>query len=278
MINGRKRRTDINRKASGDGRLLFVLIGVAVILVLLIVILVRGNIVRNREIAESESVSLSIAESESEQASIDASIQASLEEAARHALTECEDAELNSLVKRYFQLRQDGDAEGLNALFGRDSSTNPVDSSFAAKLEAQKAWVRSFDDIEVYVLPGDNENEKIGIVKYKINFRRVSSKAPCIMYFYATKDSEGNWILRDDLVKETREKISEEFEKSGVQAVIDENTAQLKAALESDSSLALIYTSFLNGEIYSEYNLDPDREQQIDLFTDPQDSVLLGEE
>ena len=97
------------------------------------------------------------------------------------------------------------------------------------------------------------------------------------MYFYAERGEDGSWTLRDDLVKGTREEIAEEFQKSGVQSFIDRNSEELRTALANDSSLALIYTSFMNGEIYSDYNLDPDRAQQIDLFTDPQDSVLLGE-
>lgn len=277
MQNGRKIRTGSNRRASGDRRLLFVLIGIAVILLLLIILVVRGNRIRREEIAESESVSLSVAESESVRESIDASLAESMAEAARHTMSECDDPEIRELVKNYFHLRLEADVEGLYRLFGRDTAVTPVDGEFAARLNAQKAWVRSFDDIAVYLLPGDNENEKLGIVTYKINFRRANAKAPCIMYFYAERGEDGSWTLRDDLVKGTREEIAEEFQKSGVQSFIDRNSEELRTALANDSSLALIYTSFMNGEIYSDYNLDPDREQQIDLFTDPQDSILLGE-
>ena len=277
MQNDRKIRTGSNRRASGDRRLLFVLIGIAVILLLLIILVVRGNRIRREEIAESESVSLSVAESESVRESIDASLAESMAEAARHTMSECDDPEIRELVKNYFHLRLEADAEGLYRLFGRDTAVTPVDGEFAARLNAQKAWVRSFDDIAIYLLPGDNENEKLGIVTYKINFRRANAKAPCIMYFYAERGEDGSWTLRDDLVKGTREEIAEEFQKSGVQSFIDRNSEELRTALANDSSLALIYTSFMNGEIYSDYNLDPDREQQIDLFTDPQDSVLLGE-
>ena len=45
--------------------------------------------------------------------------------------------------------------------------------------------------------------------------------------------------------------------------------------MDSDSELALIYTSFQNGEIYRESNLDMDREQEVDLFLDPADSILI---
>jgi len=267
--NGKRNRT------SGDGRLLLVLVGVAVILVLLILIALRKNKVRAAE-AESISIEQSVEESRSEAASIEASIAESEAEAMRHRLLLCDEDSVNETVKNYFALRLAGDAEGLYRLCGMDPEKG-VDPEVAATLSAQASWVRSFDDIEVYLLPTEDENTRLGVAKYKINFRRVNTKAPGIMYFYLTRAEDGSWQINENLLKETREQIREEFEKSGVQSLIDENTAELKKALEADSDLALMYTSFRNGEIYSDYNLDPDREQQVDLFTNPEDSILLGE-
>jgi len=264
-----------NFRASGDGRLLLVMAGVAVILVLLILIAVRRGKIKEAE-AESISIEQSVEESRSIEASVQASVAESEAEAARHRLTACTEDSVNKTVKDYFALRLAGDAEGLYRLCGKDTE-NGVDPEIASKLTAQKSWIRSFDDIEVYLLPVEDENTRLGVARYKINFRRVNTKAPGIMYFYLTKDTDGNWVINENLLKNTREGIAEEFEKSGVQSLIDENTAELKKALEADSDLALMYTSFLNGEIYSDYNLDPDREQQVDLFTNPEDSILLGE-
>jgi len=223
---------------------------------------VSNALTRQESISEAESIEASIAESEAE--------------AMKHRLLLCDEDSVNETVKNYFALRQAGDAEGLCRLCGMDTE-NGVDPELAATLSAQASWVRSFDDIEVYLLPTEDENTRLGVAKYKINFRRVNTKAPGIMYFYLTRAGDGSWQINENLLKETREQIREEFEKSGVQSLIDENTAELKKALEADSDLALMYTSFRNGEIYSDYNLDPDREQQVDLFTNPEDSILLGE-
>jgi len=260
-------------KNGDDRKKALLLVGVAVILLLLILIVVRRT--KNKETEASlraESIEASIAAS-SEEASIAASIAQSEAALAKLRLEKCTDEEINRLINDYFSLRLAADCEGLYRLFGRDTSS--IDEVFAKKIEAQRSWVRSFDDIEVTLLPGKDENEKLGIVKYKINFRRVNTKAPGIMYFYIKKAEDGTWKLEENLLKDTRELISDEFDEADVQAVIDENTAKLREALENDSDLALMYVSFQNGEIYSEANLDPDREQQVDLFIDPKDSILL---
>ena len=58
--------------------------------------------------------------------------------------------------------------------------------------------------------------------------------------------------------------------------IIDENTIELREALSEDSDLALMYESFMNREIYADYNLDSEREQEVDLFLNPEDSMLVG--
>ena len=271
------RRKSLHSRNTAERKLLPVMTGIAVILVLLIVILARNTRIRN----EQQSAEASVRASEEESRSIEASIAASVAESEaavpKITLDECDDPGIRDLVIGYFDCRLAGDAESLYRLFSRDVELTGVDGEFAAKLSAQKSWVRSFDDIQIYLLPGENENEKLGIVTYRVNFRRVSTKAPGIMYFYAMKEEDGNWKLGENLLKEKRELIRDEFEEASVGMLIDDTRRRLKEALESDSDLALMYTSFRNGEIYSEYNLDPDREQQVDLFTNPEDSILLGE-
>ena len=261
-----------SRKASENRRLLL-LCGVALILVLLIFILVFSyrNRVLKAEIEESL-IAESIEESESVKASIAQSVEESLAEERKAKLTDCNDYELNQLVKRYFECRQAGDSSGLFEIFGRSDTSSNADLDYLLSVQAQ--WIRSFDDIYVYTLNGPDEDSVIGVVKYKINFRRVTSKAPCIMYFYAEK-TDGTWHMCENLLKDTRDFIENAFEESGVNNLINENKEELEKVLASDSGLALMYTSFMNGEIYDETVLDPDREQTIELFADPADSILI---
>ena len=63
-----------------------------------------------------------------------------------------------------------------------------------------------------------------------------------------------------------------------VDELITEVDNELSNVLGYDSDLALIYTAFTNGDIYDESNFDPDREPEVNLFTDPMDSVLIETE
>lgn len=254
------------------------LCGVLVIVLLLLLIAVTG-IIRNRK-AKEEAESLAEVLRESESASVEASIEASLAESLAQVpkltLTESSNPEIRDLVDRYFACRLNADTEGLAALFAREPGER--DEELAQKLSAQQSWVRSYDNVSVYVLPGMTEGELLGVVTYRVNFRRVNTKAPGIMYFYAKTDAEGSWHLCENLVKETRDFIDDSFAEAGVQSLIEENTQELHEALSSDSDLALMYESFMNGEIYADYNLDYDREQTVDLFLNPEDSVLVSQE
>ena len=61
-------------------------------------------------------------------------------------------------------------------------------------------------------------------------------------------------------------------------SLIEETDAALKEALDNDGTLALIYTSFLNGAIYDDTSIDMDSEQNVDIFMDPEDSILVDED
>ena len=268
--------TGRNKKGTAEKRMLFA--GILIIALLLLLIAVTG-IIRARK-AKEEAESLAEYQRQSESVSIEESIEASIAESLAQipklTLTESTNPEVLDLVDRYFNSRLNADTEGLAALFAREAGER--DAELAQKLSAQQSWVRSYDDISVYVLPGMEKGELIGVVTYRVNFRRVNQKAPGIMYFYAKTDAEGNWHLCENLVKETRDFIDDSFAEAGVQSLIDENTRALHEALSSDSDLALMYESFMNGEIYADYNLDYDREQTVDLFLNPEDSVLISQE
>ena len=252
------------------------MLGVAVILILVILIAVTG-ILRKKKEAEIEESKRIEALRESESASVEASIEASIAESLaaepKLSLTESTNPEILELVSAFFSCRLNADLPGLYALYGKEEA--PEDEDLRAKLTAQKSWIRGYDDVRVYVLPGREEGEILGVVTYRLNLRRVNTKAPGIMYFYAALSDDGKWVLQENLLKETRDYIQESFEEAGVQELIDANSEELKNALSLDSDLALMYESFMNGEIYAEYNLDYEREQQVDLFMNPEDSVLI---
>lgn len=219
-----------------------------------------------------------IESAEAESASIAASIaQAEAEAAAKkidlREFSVTEIPELDQLVRDYFEARLAGDTSRILELFGRNDTTE--DPELAQKLKAQAAWIQTFRNITVWDVPGVHDNDRFCLVQYEVDFRRTDTLAPGVMYFYAERDAEGGYHFVENLMKDRVDFMEQELEGEQASDLIADTDARLKEALDSDSELALIYTSFQNGEIYRESNLDMDREQEVDLFLDPADSILI---
>ena len=257
------RASGSSRKRSGSGSLLPVIVVVAA--VLLVAILAAVLSARKRQAA--------IEASEAESASIEASIAASIaeEEANRievKEITPCEIPELQLMVQEYFEARLAGDTSRILEMYGR-SDTEP-DEVLEKKLKAQAAWIQTFRNISVYDAAGAYDGDRVCVVQYDVDFRRTDTLAPGIMYFYAERAADGGYIFLENLIKERVDYLEAELESPNVKSMIEDTDSRLKEALDSDSELALIYTSFRNGEIYKESNLDIDREQEVDLLRRPQ--------
>lgn len=269
------------------GRLLVI---PAVCLVLMVLIMIAEAVTGAKAgISESEAVSAASAEtggplsenggaaaneaaepaeaSESETAETEAPIDP-------NKLRVCDVPAIDSLINEYFAARLSADADTLYRLFGRTGDTGK--EALTKKLEAQASWIQSYDGIEIYTLPGMDEDSRVCIIRYKINFRRTDTMAPGIMYCYVMRGSDGSFVIGENLPSDIVKHVNEKLEDADVIAMQDEVNAELKNALDSDSDLALIYTSFLNGEIYNETAPDLNSEQEVDLFLNPEDSDLAG--
>lgn len=190
-------------------------------------------------------------------------------------LKACEDPGIDTAVNEYFTARLHSDTDTLYRLFGRTEDTGK--EQLAQKLQAQASWIQSFDGIRVYTMPGLEEDERVCIIRYKINFRRTNTNAAGIMYCYMTRRSDGSWQILENPDSQRVKYLNEKLQDPDVIAMQDEVDSELRSALASDSDLALIYTSFLNGEIYNETAPDVNREQEVDLFLNPEDSDLVGD-
>lgn len=189
-------------------------------------------------------------------------------------LSACSVPEIETLINEYFAARLSADTQTLYRLFGRTTETGM--DTMTARLKAQASWIQSYDGITVYTMPGMDESARVCIVRYKINFRRTDTDAPGIMYCYVTRQDDGSWQIGENLTSEKVQYINEKLQDPKVLSMQQDVDAQLRSALSADSTLALIYTSFLNGEIYNETAPDLNEEQEVDLFPDPEDSDLAG--
>ncbi len=261
---GRQYRQNIG---GDDSNRRFAIVGSAVIAVLIVIAAIAVTY-RQRTDAIRQSEAESIA---AETAAQEGSLDDASETSADFELDE-EEA-LNEAVRSYFDARLNADTSTIFTLFGRSDTS--ADEEFAEKLKAQADWIQGFQDIIVYSMPGTEDGEKLCLVTYVIDFRRTDAMAPGIMYLYAVRNGDG-YIFRENLLKDKVDYAEAALESETAQTLIQEVDDALKTSLDSNSTLALIYTSFQNGAIYDEADLDLD--QEVDVFIDPEDSILVDED
>ena len=245
---------------------LLLILGLAVVVILAAGALMRLNAEKKRQEAE-------------ESASIEASL---AEEAAKETepsietvpFAPCDIPELTAAAESYFDAKLKGDTETLCKMFGKEPGE---DAELVLKLKTQADWIQGYRNIEVFCVPGRDENSRLCLVRYEIDFRRTDTMAPGILYFYARRNPEGGYTFIDNPVKDIYEYVQAELETDSARRLISDSNTALKSALDSDSTLALIYTSFRSGEIYRDTSLEMDKEQEVGLFLDPEDSILVDD-
>ena len=255
-------------EGGGHSRLFVVSAIVLAVLVILILVFAMGG----KEDKEAPSPEESAAElSAAAEVSSDGADGATETEEAS-VLRDCDIPEISMLINDYFNYRLAADAEGLYKIFGKaeDAAMDTV----REMLSAQAGWIQSFDNVHIRLANGLTQDSKVCFITYDINFRRTDTAAPGIMYCYVEKQ-DGSYVIDETLESDKVELIDSLLAEPEVDELITEVDNSLSNVLGYDSDLALIYTAFSNGEIYEESNYDPDREPEVNLFTDPSDSVLV---
>lgn len=264
---GRRSRA---KGSSGHGRLFAVCAAVIVlILAVVLIFMLRGR--AGDTAKEDEAAAASV----TAEVSADAPEETETSEEAS-VLRSCDIPEISMLIDSYFSLRQNADVEGLYQLFGKSEDAYMED--LREQLTAQASWIQGFGGIEIWLANGLDADSKVCFVTYDINFRRTDTDAPGIMYCYVEKVDGGSYIIDEQLESDKVELIDSLLAEPEVDELITEVDNELSNVLGYDSDLALIYTSFTNGDIYDESSFDPDREPEVNLFTDPMDSVLIETE
>lgn len=247
-------------------RIKFLVAGsVAILVVCLIVVLFAVRSVRDIGMESEETGSTEVIEQSEAPIVADTSI----------PFTACDDQTIVSLVQDYFDARLSGDSAAIYTLFGRSDTSQ--DDSLQNRLKTQAGWIQGFNDITVYSVPGTTDGELLCLVTYTIDFRRTDAMAPGVMYFYVYKTEDENYIIEETLSKEKVDYANAFLEAESASSIIDLIDTQLSENLAADSTLALIYTSFVNGDIYSEADLEAERDPEVDIVFDAADSVLVGE-
>ena len=259
-------RADYGRSRADKGRGRRQLSFLALVAVIVIAVVAVTMVVSDkRRKAEDESIAASLAAE-----------QEAAEENKGYELSEFEECsipELNMLASEYFDARLAGDTDKLAEILGQAAVDS--DAELATRLKAQADWIQSYSLKKVYTANGLDENSRLCLVLYDIDFRRTDTLAPGVMYFYAIRDDAGNYTIVENPVKEIHDYILAELQTDSAKSIIDDSNARLKEALDQDSTLALIYVSFESGEIYKESDLDVNRDQEVGFSAE--DSILVDD-
>lgn len=258
-------RTEYGRSRADKGKGRKPLIFIAAAAVIVVIIVAVSLYVSGKKQAEAEALA---AAAEAEQETTDEAAGTELSE-----FEECSIPELNMLAQNYFDAKLTGDTDKLAEIFGRAAVDS--DAELATRLKAQADWIQSYTLKKVYAAPGLDDKGKLCLVLYDIDFRRTDTLAPGVMYFYAVRDDAGNYTIVENPVKDIHDYITRELETSSAKSLIDESNASLKEALDSDSTLSLIYVSFMSGDIYKESDLDVNRDQEVGFTAE--DSILVDD-
>ena len=257
------------RKNEGPNwRLLLAVLGIAALVVLLAVLIV-ANLRAGSSEAETGSQGSAY---DAEDASALAEQESEPEEQST-LLKSCDIPEINMLIQQYFDCRLSADVEGLYTIFGK--APDAAMDSLRSMLSAQAGWIQAYSNIDIQIAPGLDEGSRVAFVRYDLNFRRTDTDAPGIMYCYIERGSSGSYVIDESLESEKVEYLDKLLIEPEVEELITETDNELTNALNLDSDLALIYTAFMDGDIYEESSYDPNREPEVNLFTDPKDSVLV---
>lgn len=254
-----------SRADRGQGRNRLVIAAAAVIIIAAGIAIAAGSAAKHKA-AEAESIAASLAaEAEADSTAADYELS---------EFEECNIPELNMLAQKYFEAKLKGDTDALAEIFGRAAVDS--DAELATRLKAQADWIQTYTVNKVYTAKGLDDNARLCLVQYDIDFRRTDTLAPGVMYFYALRDSDGNYTVAENPVKDIHSYILAELETASAKNIIDDSNTRLKEALSADSTLALIYVSFRSGDIYKESDLDVNRDQEVGFTAE--DSILVGDD
>ncbi len=97
-----------------------------------------------------------------------------------------EDAELNSLINRYFKARQDQDIDTYSSL------RSYTDSLEQAKLEAKSEFIEEYRDLKCYTKKGPYDNSYMVYVSYQLKLKEWDQTVPALeTLVVCRKETEG---------------------------------------------------------------------------------------
>lgn len=155
-------------------------------------------------------------------------------EDAELALNDNED--INQLVKSYFDAKKIVDVEAMSGLV---SDTNRIDRDKFIKMAG---YVEDYQNINCYVIEGEELNAFRVYVKYDMKLRNIETLAPCLSAFYITPTSDDKYVIYLSALDEAQESFIISADKNSEIIKLKEQVArELQEAIDKDAAFKQFY-------------------------------------
>jgi hypothetical protein len=202
-------------------------ISVALLVLLLIIILVKGAFSSKSDSQDGTELASEVIATESGE-----------------ALAECTDEELITLIKDYYEAYADADLEALETI------AQPITDNEKSYIEAFSKYYEEFQNITCYSSPGATEDSYLVSAVYDLKFYDIKTAAPGMEFFYVERDGKGNMIVNNryssynisfresDMDDDIYAMICSYEKSEGCTALQNEVQTRYDEALASDEDLA----------------------------------------
>ena len=105
-------------------------------------------------------------------------------------------ADINNLVKEYYQALVDGDMETIHRI------KNVVSEEEELKIVKKSEFIEGYPNITVYTKKGPEEGSYVAYVQYEVKFMNIDKTAPGLNTLYICVNEEGNYYINANVLDE----------------------------------------------------------------------------
>lgn len=166
----------------------------------------------------------------------------------------CDNNYIYKFIADYYKARTMLNFPKIFSAYGRDyykerqEDKNGTIKRIEESVRYEKTFVRSFNDIKVYIEKGYRENETICVVTYDMMMGFSDGAAPMIALFYLVKDGD-SFVIKDKFDVGTSKYIVACTETEFVKNLYNDTKNRLERALTGNENLKIAYNSLRQYEM-----------------------------
>ena len=151
-------------------------------------------------------------------------------------ITITEEEKINTFFRTYYDALSTGDTTILEGMFDDPSKAN-VSAAISTIVE-------NYENIQVYITEGINENEYAVFVSNDIKFQNINMTAPSVDCYYLVKDAEeGTYLVHSEMYDDPEiiRFLRLVSYLQPIRTLMSDTDARLESALNSDKDLQNLY-------------------------------------